>query len=330
MSKEIEIGVNSGLNLISLDDVATWERVEDHCKEVIKSIPNLSEYERDIEDLKSNSSRLFFTKAELQKVVLWKHTVGKNRIYNVKYLNANTEEAVRIHSAEAIRLAKQIKITDYLQSDGALTQTGRRSIQDTIGALGKLKGVGPATASAILTLVRPDVFCYLYDEVIDCFEQQRDYKISNYLRVNSRCLQIAHKLGKGWTTARVAKSIWTAARYLAASGADDEVSKHDDNDGNKEESGSSNDDDNNDEKKPAANPDGQKRKKPKQDSSDSSTDSFEHETPSMPAGSDPVVPYASKKGKTSGLNSDDGDSTSSSQTEPKKRSSGVRRYKKRK
>jgi len=50
-------------------------------------------------------------------------------------------------------------------------------MQEAITEMGKLQGVGPATASAILTLVRPDVFCYLYDEVIDCFEPTRDVSL---------------------------------------------------------------------------------------------------------------------------------------------------------
>ena len=44
--------------------------------------------------------------------------------------------------------------------------------------------------------------------------------MSNYLRVNSRCLQIAKKLAGSWTPSRVAKTIWTAARFLAANGED--------------------------------------------------------------------------------------------------------------
>ena len=211
-------GVEAGINLVALDDPGTWERVEEHCASVIESIPNLTQYESSLESL--GKSKEFFTKAELDKVVVWKHTVGKNRIYNVKYLNANADEYVRKHSRQAIALANSIRTKDCLESDGSLNADGKKAISDAIGELGKLKGVGPATASAVLTLVRPDLFCYLYDEVIDCFEPQRDYKISNYLRVNSRCLQIAKTLGGSWTSSRVAKTIWTAARFLAANGED--------------------------------------------------------------------------------------------------------------
>jgi hypothetical protein len=67
----------------------------------------------------------------------------------------------------------------------------------------------------MLTIVRPDIFCYMYDEAVDCFEGKRSYTISNYLGVNTRCLEKASSLGEGWTTNRVAKTIWTAARFMA-------------------------------------------------------------------------------------------------------------------
>ena len=267
-------GVQAGMSLISLDDTAVWEQVEDHSKDVIDGIPKLRDHETIIHgfalastapasksgDSAPASVKTCFNKEELDKIVLWKHTVGKNRIYNVKYLNANTDESIRKHSAKAIKLARKIKLSDCVEESGSLSVGGRTAIQEAIGELGKLKGVGPATASAILTLVRPDVFCYLYDEVIDCFEPQRDYKISNYLRVNSRCLQIAKKLGAGWTTSRVARTIWTAARYLALHGEnlvdhDEEASKDaaskkkaadqamDDNADDEEEEGEEEDDD---------------------------------------------------------------------------------------
>lgn len=211
-------GFQAGFNLVALDDPRTWERVERHGEEVIDSIPNLVEYERALEEL--GTAKECFTKAELDKIVLWKHTVGKNRIYNRKYLEANTDEDVREHTRAAISLALSINVDDCVGADGVLNPAGKKSIQDVIACLDKLKGVGAATASAAMVLVRPDIFCYLYDEVIDCFEPQRDYKVSNYLRVNSRCLQIARKLGGEWTTSRVAKTIWIAARFLALHGED--------------------------------------------------------------------------------------------------------------
>jgi hypothetical protein len=211
-------GVQAGMNLVALDDeVLAWETVEHHYDDVTRSIPNLLERERALEHMPSLEE---FSKEHLDQIVSWKHTVGKNRVYNIKLVNANADHLVKKHSRAAINMAQSIRLEDCVDQDGSLSPTGRTAIQSAIGELTQLRGVGPATASAILTLVRPDVFCYMYDEVIDCFLPQRDYKIGNYLDVNSRCLQLAQKLGAGWNTSRVARTIWTAARFLAIHGRD--------------------------------------------------------------------------------------------------------------
>jgi hypothetical protein len=206
-------------NLVALDDVRKWVKVEKHWDETIRLVPRLREHQSALEEM--GSVKEFFTKDELDKIVLWKHTVGKTRIFNVKYINANSDTNVRNNSRIAISLAMKIQLDECLDENGVLTAKGKKSIQDAIVALTKnVKGVGPATASAMLTIVRPDIFCYMYDEAVDCFEAKRSYTISNYLGVNTRCLEKANSLGEGWTTNRVAKTIWTAARFLAVNEKD--------------------------------------------------------------------------------------------------------------
>jgi len=160
-NKKKRPGVKAGMNLLELDDVSTWEKVELHCKNVIDSIPNLRQYERELFKL-GVTSKKSFNKSELDQVVLWKHTVGKNRIYNVKYLNSNTEESIQYHSTAAIALARAINLKECIEKDGSLNQTGRAAVQEAVGELGKLKGVGPATASAILTLIRPGTLLFFF------------------------------------------------------------------------------------------------------------------------------------------------------------------------
>jgi hypothetical protein len=215
-------GVEAGINLASLRSAAVWERIESHGPEVTAGIPHLAEHEAALRAIMAaappdGTVKPHFTKSELDQVVMWKHTVGKNRIYNVKvernntrvrmrrpfalslspfrshalsplpppvlccalalslvkYLAANSEEAVKRHSKSAIDLAMNVDAGECLEEDGSLSAAGRAAMQEAIGELGKLKGVGPATASAVLSLVRPDVFCFLYDEAIDTFEKTR-------------------------------------------------------------------------------------------------------------------------------------------------------------
>jgi hypothetical protein len=206
-------------NLVALDDVRKWVKVEMHWDGAISDILPLRGHQTALEEM--GSVKEFFTKDDLDKIIKWKHTVGKTRVFNVKYINANSDSTVRHHSRLAISLAMKIQLDECLDENGTLTAKGKKSIQDAIVELSKnLKGVGPATASAMLTLVRPDIFCYMYDEAIDCFGTKRDYTIAYYMRVNGRCLDIAKQLGEGWTTNRVAKTIWTAARSLAVNGKD--------------------------------------------------------------------------------------------------------------
>ena len=112
-------------------------------------------------------------------------------------------------------------VSECLVSEtGELSPKGNVAIKEALGELTQLKGVGPATATAVLCRYRPDLFCYMYDEVIDTFEPKRDYTLAVYLRINSQCLKIAKTLGNGWTSHRVATVLWTAAR-VASQGGDD-------------------------------------------------------------------------------------------------------------
>lgn len=206
-------GVSAGMNLVELEDPSVWERVEQHGQQIYDSIEHLQEKEVNLAKLQSQDS---ISKSDLELIVSWKHAVGRNRIYNVKHLKANTDETVTSLSRAAIEKARNL--SDCCNEDGSLSDSGKKLLQECFKELERLNGVGPATASAILSVFRPDLFCYMYDEVIDCFEKARDYKLAVYLRVNSRCLQIGKTLD--WTPQRVAKTIWTAARFLAYHGED--------------------------------------------------------------------------------------------------------------
>ena len=76
MSGKKRPGHQAGSNLVELDDPKLWERVERHSEEIIDSIPNLQEYENLLELFRSQQRR-FFTKKELDQIILWKHTVDR-------------------------------------------------------------------------------------------------------------------------------------------------------------------------------------------------------------------------------------------------------------
>jgi hypothetical protein len=133
----------------ALDDVRKWVKVEKHWDETVRLVPRLREHQTALEEM--GSVKEFFTKDELDEIVLWKHTVGKTRVFNVKYINANSDTTVRNNSKIAISLAMKIQLDECLNENGVLTAKGKKSIQDAIVALTKnIQGVGPATAVSTL------------------------------------------------------------------------------------------------------------------------------------------------------------------------------------
>ena len=158
------------------------------------------------------------TKTELLEIIIpWKFAVGKPRHALRKHLESNTAAAVVQCTQRGIGLARDID-ADNNDDDDDLES----NIKAALLAVTQLAGVGPATASLVLSLVRPDVFCYLFDEVIDCFCPQRTYTMPVYLKCSAACRQICAALeANEWTPAQVARTLWTAARVCAANSLED-------------------------------------------------------------------------------------------------------------
>jgi len=197
-------GVAASKRLAKCKDESVWIAVEeqyDTVKTFLKK--GFDEIEKNYEKVGRDweIDALTFTKDQLLDVVAWKFAVGKPRNALLKHLHSNTETSVQEHSL------------------GAMTQACHKTndvdIEKCIKECTKLKGVGPATASALLTLVNPSTFAYMYDEVIDCFLPKRTYTLPTYLAMNQDCMRIAESLGKEWTASRVARVLWVAARSHA-------------------------------------------------------------------------------------------------------------------
>lgn len=201
-------GVAAAKRLAKCTDPKLWELVESQYSEVVPHVKGLKtaqvEYRKLGRLFLYNDSKDCITKEELLKIVAWKFSVGKPRHALMKHLESNTEASVRAASKSGIATARDIT-----------TKCEPSSSKNALEVIATLKGVGPATASALLALVRPDVFCYMYDEVLDCCLPKRAYTLPAYRTLNEFCLGIAEDLGKGWTTYRVASVLWTAARANA-------------------------------------------------------------------------------------------------------------------
>jgi hypothetical protein len=97
---------------------------------------------------------------ELLTVVQWILSVGKPRNALLKLLKANSDATIiEKHSKAAFAKARQIP--------------NDATIKEAMEDLMELQGIGPATASAILALVEPEIFGYMYDETIETFIPKR-------------------------------------------------------------------------------------------------------------------------------------------------------------
>eukprot|EP00560_Eucampia_antarctica_P004356 CAMPEP_0197841474 /NCGR_PEP_ID=MMETSP1437-20131217/46202_1 /TAXON_ID=49252 ORGANISM="Eucampia antarctica, Strain CCMP1452" /NCGR_SAMPLE_ID=MMETSP1437 /ASSEMBLY_ACC=CAM_ASM_001096 /LENGTH=288 /DNA_ID=CAMNT_0043451239 /DNA_START=13 /DNA_END=877 /DNA_ORIENTATION=- len=102
--------------------------------------------------------------------------------------NANSEKQVKDSSLRAFSGIQE------------LNKDSHDNIKGSINSLCELKGVGPATASAILCMVRPDLISFMDDEVIEClYDGKRGYTYKIYEKVNQRCTELANALGDDWT-----------------------------------------------------------------------------------------------------------------------------------
>lgn len=147
-------------------------------------------------------------------IVPWKFAKGKPRNALKPMLNSNSEEAVRTATRRAFDVADNI--TALAADDDEVCAA--------INEMCVLRGVGPATASAVLNVYRPEAFVFMDDEVIEClYEGKRGYTLKVYNVVNSRCSEIARELnGSGaskWTPGRVGMALWAVAA-MSATGDD--------------------------------------------------------------------------------------------------------------
>ncbi|CAJ1954471.1 unnamed protein product [Cylindrotheca closterium] len=205
-------GVEASKRLSEVSDCKVWEQVESQFAPLLSLAlkEEIRDCNKEYDNLKAkfsaDSSKDCISKEELMAIVRWKFSVGKKRPALMKHLNSNTDKFVKQCSENAIAHARSIEASDAWSDD---------DIKCCINHLTELSGVGPATASAIVSMIRPDVFPYMYDECIDTFLPRRTYTLPVYLEVAKACTQLANELN-GWTTARVARVLWVAARVCAS------------------------------------------------------------------------------------------------------------------
>ena len=172
-----------------------------------------------------SSARAYCTYEELETVLKWKFSKGKSRPL-WKHLRSNSDKSVRDASAKAFSILSPSSVPVQETTDTSASASASASafasasskdidskLKKAIEQFAILKGIGPASATAFLSLYRPDLCIFMDDEVIEClYPGKRAYTIKIYLEINAKCRSLAKGLGEGWTVRRVGKALWTAAK----------------------------------------------------------------------------------------------------------------------
>eukprot|EP00253_Pinus_taeda_P030725 PITA_30725 len=112
--------------------------------------------------LHSRTPTAHITKNELNKVMEWKLTRGKWRPRLLSFVSSLDETSVKAASQKAFAALPDLK--------------------DAVNALSTLKGVGPATASAVLAAFDPHIAPFMSDEaMVAALGSSKEYTLKQYL-----------------------------------------------------------------------------------------------------------------------------------------------------
>lgn len=135
------------------------------------------------------------THGELVRVTEWKMKRGVWRARNLVLVRGNAADEVEHASTAAFAALPDLR--------------------KPLTALTKLAGVGPATASAVLAAVRPDLFPF-FDDVIAAQIPGLGpvaFTIAYYARYAAQLRDRATALGPPWTAHQVGQALWASAAY---------------------------------------------------------------------------------------------------------------------
>jgi len=235
-------GVEAAARLASLrpasDHVDAWERASSRYVAMLKAkggagLANLDERREEMADgwreARSaagsggdEATAAALTRDQLLNIVIeWKFSKGKPRHALKPLLKSNSDASVSTAARRAFEAADGVPAGD---AGGARDERTSLAVKE----LCALRGVGPATASAVLCLYRPDAFAFMDDEVIEClYDGKRGYTPKIYKEVNDRCGEIAAELNDAdrggpsrWTACEVGKALWAVATMSATNDED--------------------------------------------------------------------------------------------------------------
>ncbi|CAN4092204.1 unnamed protein product [Withania somnifera] len=149
-------------------DLSQWKEALSSYGAHIESLnkPNLVSlddfYRKELPSVLRQRNPSYITTSELSKLMQWKLTRGKWRPRLLDFVSSLDETVVRSASEKAFQSLPDIS--------------------KAIPALTVLKGVGPATASAVLAAYAPDIAPFMSDEaMVAAIGNSKDYTLKQYL-----------------------------------------------------------------------------------------------------------------------------------------------------
>lgn len=142
------------------------------------------------------------TRTDVVKTVAWKLARGTWRPRLLAFAEALTEAQVADAAAAAAAA---------LQSARAPAPPTTAALGAAIDALSALKGVGPATATALLAAADPAI-PFLSDEASAVVVGKREYTAPVALALTAALRARAAALGPPWTPRDVERALWSASR----------------------------------------------------------------------------------------------------------------------
>ncbi|CAK6964156.1 uncharacterized protein zgc:112496 [Scomber scombrus] len=194
--------------LFACEDPSTWRSVYNKYWDVVKikeargkkpgKLLSLDKwYQEELSAIISSRPDKHVTLSELVKLMEWKLTRGKFRPRLQQLVASNSEDTVEKCSRKAFSLLPDV--------------------QAAIAELSSLKGVGPATASAVLAAGAPERAAFMADEAMESVPGLKpiQYTAKHYALYLGKMVELTKTLNKAdpqqdWTPHRLEMCLWAS------------------------------------------------------------------------------------------------------------------------
>ncbi|XP_017981582.1 PREDICTED: uncharacterized protein LOC18591924 [Theobroma cacao] len=183
-------------------DLSIWKEAISSYKSRIESLdkPNLVSldefYRNELPPLlHQRNPNPFITTSELSRLMQWKLTRGKWRPRLLDFVSSLDDSLVKSASQKAFQSLPDIS--------------------KAVSELTVLKGVGPATASAVLAAYAPETAPFMSDEAMEAaLGNSKDYSLKQYLlfvdKIQSKSKELSSE-GDSFTPSDVERALWSSA-----------------------------------------------------------------------------------------------------------------------